>query len=78
MSQLIPSPVNGYLTFLVAPDGRKEGWRESVTGDAARDAFVAYLQATDDGCESITWIEASYGDDEDSEPTVGRHSRMAR
>lgn len=32
-SDVVASPVNGYLSFFVAPDGSKEGWARSKEGD---------------------------------------------
>ena len=37
--------MNATSSFLVAPDGSKEGWEDSDKGDAARAAFIAYLEA---------------------------------
>ena len=59
--------VNGSRSFLVAPDGSKEGWLESATGDAMRSEFVAYLRslAYEDGSTPLSWVELSYGGDDD-------------
>lgn len=51
--------VNGYGSFLVAPDGSKEGWSDSDEGDARRDLFIRWLhsQAYEDGSSALDWIE---------------------
>jgi len=40
---IISSPVNGYRSFYIAPDGSKEGWSDSDAGDVARDQLIAWL-----------------------------------
>lgn len=56
---------NGYLSFLVAPDGSKEGWEESAAGDERRAAFKEWLrsQEYEDGSSPFSWVEVMYGDD---------------
>lgn len=58
-----PSPSNGYQSFLVVPDGSKEGWPESDKGDGARAAFIGWLSAQDyeDGSSPYDWVEVVYG-----------------
>jgi hypothetical protein len=55
---------NGYFTFFLAPDGSKEGWPESATGDELRDRLVAKLaeDEDDDGYSSWKWIEVGFGE----------------
>ncbi len=64
---------NGYLTFVIPPDGSKEGWEESAAGNNHRDEFVAWLrsQEFDDGSSPYAWAEIQYGDD-------NRDNRMLR
>lgn len=62
VSNVIESPVNGYRSFLVAPDGSKEGWDDSDAGDKRRDAFVDWLRSLEDGW--LAWAEVRYGDDD--------------
>ena len=58
--------VNGCESFMVPPDGSKEGWEDSELGDARRTAFVAYLTAQkyNDGSSPLQWVEVRVGDDE--------------
>jgi hypothetical protein len=65
VSELVASPVNGLRSFLVAPDGSKEGWAESDLGDERRALFVEYLlaQSYEDGSSPLSWVEVQYGDD---------------
>lgn len=58
------SAVNGYRSFLVAPDGSKEGWSESDRGDEQRATFVEWLKgrAYDDGSTLLDWVHVQFGD----------------
>jgi hypothetical protein len=62
--------VNECYSFLVAPDGSKEGWEESIVGDAAREGFVAWLEAQrhEDGSTSVHYAEVKFGGDKTSDP----------
>lgn len=63
---LMESPINGYVTFLVIPDGSKEGWEHSEQGDTQRAEFVSWLnrQRYEDQSSWLKWAEVQYGDDE--------------
>ena len=37
VSETLESVINGYLTFLIAPDGSKLGWARDKQGDESRD-----------------------------------------
>jgi hypothetical protein len=67
VSEIVNSPINGYRSFFVAPDGSKLGWVESDRGDAQRDQFVAWIRAEafGDGSSYLDWAEVKYGDDDD-------------
>ena len=69
------SAINTYVSFAVLPDGSKEGWDESDTGDTRRDAFIAWMNAQrfSDGSSPLDWAEVQYGDDE-GETCITRHS----
>lgn len=54
--------VNAYCTFLVPPDGSKEGWEASDNGDEARAAFKEWLRNASGVWP--TWCEVQYGDEE--------------
>lgn len=79
-SEIVESPVNSYCSFLIAPDGSKEGWDESAKGDAAREAWKAWANAayTNDGlyCQ---WAHISYaGDESDDTKLVDQAARVER
>lgn len=58
--------VNGYQSFLVAPDGSKEGWGGSDLGDKQRAELVEWLdqQRYDDGSTSLKWALVQFGDED--------------
>ena len=64
LSDLIPSIANGYQSFLIPPDGSKEGWEESDKGDGQRAIFCDWLTTqVEDGAIFLSWVEIQYGDD---------------
>ncbi|ATN88863.1 hypothetical protein [Acinetobacter baumannii] len=66
VSPLVNGHINMYQSFLVAPDGSKEGWDTSDEGDAQRAALVEWLDAQryDDDSTCLSWVEVQFGDEE--------------
>jgi len=66
ISSIVPSIVNHSGSFLVAPDGSKEGWDTSDSGDAFRAEVIHYLETLryGDGSTSFDYVEVQFGDDE--------------
>lgn len=66
VSPICSPECNGYHSFFVAPDGSKDGWERSETGDTARAAFLAWLneQRYGDNSSPHDWVEVQYGDDD--------------
>jgi hypothetical protein len=60
------SSINDYHTFVVLPDGSKEGWKHSEDGDMARAELIQWLheQRLEDDSSHYSWAEIMYGDDE--------------
>lgn len=60
------SVINDYHTFVLTPDGSKEGWDESDEGDTLRELVKSQLRSYnyEDGSSPWTWCEVSYGEDE--------------
>lgn len=75
VSEIVDSELNGTRSILVAPDGSKEGWQESGTGDFLRDNFKEWLRSCrySDGSSPLAWAEIQYGDDE-GETKIVSHS----
>ena len=44
-TEITPEVTNGYRSFLIPPDGSKEGWSTSDLGDKARDKFINWLSS---------------------------------
>lgn len=66
VTEITKETVNGYSSFLVAPDGSKEGWDASDEGDVARAKLVKWLdeQRYDDDSTSLDWVEVQFADDD--------------
>ena len=66
---------NGCRSFLIGPDGSKEGWGRSDQGDIERAAMIEYLDAQrhSDDSSSIDWVVVQFGDD-DMETRIIRDS----
>lgn len=76
VSDISTTPINAVCSFMVGPDGSKEGWPESDEGDAAREAFIAWMNES----TSLKWAEVAIGsDDEDDSDLVSswRHTGEA-
>ena len=56
------SKMNGYCSLFIRPDGSKEGWEGSNTGDENREAFKKWLGKTNEKYY-LDWVEVQYGDD---------------
>jgi hypothetical protein len=66
VTDLTPPNCNGYRSFMVAPDGSKEGWSISDRGDKARAEFKGWLRSKtyEDGSTSLRWVEVMFADDD--------------
>jgi len=62
ISRIVESPLNGYASFLIAPDGSKEEWKDSEKGEEARQAWKEW--ARKEGGLFIDWVHVNYGGDE--------------
>ena len=65
VTPIVQSSTNNYHTFLVVPDGSKEGWPNSDLGDRHRSEFLIWLdeQRFKDDSTPLKWVEVQYGDD---------------
>ena len=80
VTSIAPTVVNGGGSFMVAPDGSKEGWTASQKGDEARTAFLEWINAQryGDGSSSFSWAEVALGADDDTDTAILRHRGNAR
>ena len=67
ISEITQVGINGTCSFLIPPDGSKEGWEDSDEGDQLREEFITQLAV--DG-PLIDWIEVRFGGDESHEAWV--------
>jgi hypothetical protein len=63
VSPIITSPINGYLSFFIAPDGSKEGWEDSDYYDKARREYGEWLLHQVCQGNYYQWVIVQYGDD---------------
>lgn len=54
---------NGCCSFMVSPDGSKEGWDTSHQGDEARKRFKNWLNGCYDKNLYLDWVEVAFGGD---------------
>ncbi len=66
VTRIIDGLVNSQATFVVVPDGSKEGWAESDNGDQWRAHIISWIQNQryDNGSNVLSWAEVQYGDDD--------------
>lgn len=79
VSDVTTSPTNGYRSFVVWPDGSKEGWAESDNGDDERRAFIAWLnrQRFSDGSTPFSWALVQYGDEDGDNRVLDHDDNVA-
>lgn len=63
VTEITAAAVNGQRSFMLAPDGSKEGWEDSDKGDEARKAFLSWIDA-DYNPHFIEWVAVNFGGDE--------------
>lgn len=65
VTSIAHSPLNGFRSFLIAPDGSNEGWEDSDVGDQRRSEFWDYVERKrfPDGGSYLSVVEVFYGDD---------------
>lgn len=63
VSEMVPGAVNGQASFLVAPDGSKEGWDDSDLHDDLREQFKEYLKSEN---TFVDYVFINFGGDDDA------------
>lgn len=53
--------INSGASFLIVPDGSKEGWSDSDRGDERRAAWIKWARETG----GFRWVHVSYDDEGD-------------
>jgi hypothetical protein len=70
VSPLIDGITNSQMSFLIAPDGSKEGWSDSDLAQEARDEFMNWAVQSGYYCD---YIEIRFGGDDDDETILRSH-----
>lgn len=75
VSPVIPSPTNGYQTFMIVPDGSKEGWDVSDEHDVKRHVLADFVDsvAYEDSSNPIQFVDVGF--DECYEAKVDRTNK---
>lgn len=72
VTEVVPHSVNGHCTYLIVPDGSKEGWQESDEADDARDAWKTWVSEQKSVAKHppypvqapiVDWVHVRYGGD---------------
>lgn len=62
VSSVVETSLNGFWSFLIAPDGSKEGHPSSDKGDKSRDALINWIKEEINLNDFIAeWVEVTYG-----------------
>ena len=70
VSEIVRDRTNGYISFIIAPDGSKERWPASDAGDEARETWKTWVRQESLG---LDWIHVRYGGDEE-DARIEEHS----
>jgi len=74
VSGIVESNINHYVSFLIAPDGSKEGWAASAEGDQARDTWKAWANNERKAGELwLYWAHVSYAGDDVKDCKIIEH-----
>lgn len=60
-SEIVRGTTNGYTSFLIAPDGSKEGWPESNDQEAKRKEWIEWARKSG---HYFDWACVSFGGDD--------------
>lgn len=64
VGSIILHAVNGGASFLIAPDGSKEGWELSERGNKARTEFCSWLASKEASALFLEWCQLVVGGDD--------------
>lgn len=73
-SEILVTEINEYYSFLIGPDGSKEGWLESDRGEEKRDDWTNWAQENEEDIY-IDWIHVSYGGDDPQQAHLINYNR---
>jgi hypothetical protein len=64
VTNVTDAATNGERSFLVAPDGSKEGWETSERHDELRGKFKSWMRKQKSKRVWLDWVEVRFGGDE--------------
>jgi hypothetical protein len=71
-TEIVGSKSNGYASFMIVPDGSKEGWPASDEGKTAREAWIFWARNTEELWAD--WVLVNYGGDEPEYTSIADHN----
>lgn len=72
------SVINGYCSFLICPDGSKEGWPDSDEGDRKREEWIKWVRDPKQKELYLDWSHVSYGGDDPDKAKLIDFNRYER
>lgn len=70
VTRMTKEVTNGYHSFLIAPDGSKEGWGTSNEADDAREAWKEWANKAYKKGTYLEWVHVSFAGDDDRDTRV--------
>ena len=70
VSNITKEVTNGYRSFLIAPDGSKEGWDTSDAMDCAREAWKEWANGAYKKGTYLEWAHVSFAGDEEKDTKI--------
>ena len=66
VGQMTIGLINNFYSFMIAPDGSKEGYDTSEDGDIAREKICSFIESLKDinGINPVNYIEVCFGSDD--------------
>jgi len=69
VTNIVNGKANGYSSFMICPDGSKEGWETSNQFDTKREEWLKWAKT-----QLINFVHISYGGDDSDIVAVHEHN----
>lgn len=66
VTNIVRGTANEYYSFLIAPDGSKEGWDESDKMDVLREEWIKFADKLQEHGLYLDFVHLSFGGDDDT------------
>jgi len=73
-TEIVGSRINGYYTFVIIPDGSKEGWADSNKGDEARAEWIKWARSAYTSGVWLDWALVRFGGDDSDMAEIEDHN----